>query len=110
MKCHCGNEFESVYRKNIKGCGCLKESRVDHSGEIIDGVEVLLKLKKKNKNEQILYRMKCHCGKEFESVYRKNIKSCGCQSGHRKNHSGEVINGVTILSKSSKKNKGGDFI
>ena len=57
MKCHCGKEFEAIYRKNMKSCGCLSNMDADNSGKTINGIEVLSRLKNKNTRGQALYKM-----------------------------------------------------
>lgn len=88
LRCHCGQEFSgngsNVFKGKIKSCGCLKYSSsfVDRTGEIHYGIEFLKRLNKKDKHGKYRWKVKCHCGKVFETgsseVVGGNTKSCGC--------------------------------
>lgn len=85
-KCSCGSIKDyntyALTSGHTKSCGhstgCLK----DMTGQVINGIKF------ESYIGDGIWRCKCHCGKEFNTLARYvrygSIKSCGCSQGNRK--------------------------
>lgn len=100
-KCSCGSDIETTaYRLThslIRSCGCLRKEitssnfKSDLIGKRFDMLVVIGELGR-TKNQQILWRCKCDCGKEtvVKTVYltHGDTTSCGCKCGEKHNMTG----------------------
>lgn len=107
-KCkQCGN-FRSVRFCNVnkicQHCVGLNNRRVrtDHSGKIINGIEIVRYICKNKRGKQ-LYQCKCHCGNIFNTHYHNiksgKTKSCSCfrRRKTRRYFTSQTINGIEFL-------------
>jgi len=86
----------------------MSKNKVDHSGETIND-NLIIKIHGKNKFNQPIYEVKCHCGNTFYSLYSnlKKSKGCGCLRKGRnyKSYNKTHVNGTHIAIMSNLPNK-----
>jgi len=96
-KCDCGNihyaEISNLKSENTKSCGCLHERNkkqkpdysIDLTGEYF-GKQQVIKENGRNGKGEVVWLLRCDCGREFSRVgrfLRKNpdTKRCPCERG-----------------------------
>lgn len=78
--------FKKIENKKFCCTNNTKFKIQNHSGEVINNIE-LLEITNKKRGSSYLYKCKCFCGNLFFATYtelkRKKVKSCGCLKIYR---------------------------
>lgn len=78
--------FKNVEEKKFCCANDTKFKRENHSGEIINNINILEETNKKS-STSYLYKCKCFCGNIFYATYAnlksKKVRSCGCLKIYR---------------------------
>jgi len=108
IQCHCGEYFEcnsnAIKSGHTTSCGCSQYNIENLAGQIINECEFIKNTDKKTSSGNIIWKLRCHCGKYFEcnssSIKNGNIKSCGCLAGlgsQPEDLTGQIINGLEFI-------------
>ena len=119
-KCYCGKIVivpgHSLTNRNTRSCGCSRKGKniKNLTGQKFNRLTVL-EITNKRGGTEVLWRCKCDCGKETlvrgRSLTDGRTKSCGClqkELTHNrffKDASNSIVNGIQILTITSKKYK-----
>ena len=112
--CECGNETKALAGElksgRLKSCGCLKTK--DITGKKFGRLQAIAPVRKREKDNRIIWKCKCDCGNEREvtvtDLNRGATVSCGCL--RKSDLVGQRFGRLRVIAPTEKRSTGNSLI